>query len=103
MNEKRIREVIDVEKRALELVAQAHREAEQIPIKAEAEATAIIEKARAAAQEEARHILEQAQNGDDAAAILKRAQEDMSKSASLADLNREKAVALVVERILGGA
>ncbi len=103
MNEKRIREVIDVEKRALDLVAQAHREADQIPLKAEAEATAIIEKARAAAQAEARQLIEKAQAGDDAAAIAKHAQAGMRESARLAAMNEEKAVAYVVEKILGGA
>jgi vacuolar-type H+-ATPase subunit H len=43
VNEKRIREVIEVEKRALELVAQANREADQLPVQAEAEAAAIVE------------------------------------------------------------
>ena len=46
MNEKRIREVIEVEQKALELLAQANREAEQIPLQAEAEAAAILEDAR---------------------------------------------------------
>ena len=63
MNEKRIREVIDVEKQAMDLVAQANREAEQLPRKAEVEAAAMIEQSRAAAEDEARQLIQSAQRG----------------------------------------
>jgi vacuolar-type H+-ATPase subunit H len=103
VNEKRIREVIEVEQRALEMLAHAKRDAEQIPIQAEAEAAAIVENARAAAQDEARRMIEDAQKGDEATEIISQAQANMSRKAELADQNLEKAVTYVVERVLGRA
>ena len=101
MNEKRIREVIEVEQRALELLAQGNREADQIPIQAEAQAAAILEDARAAAHAEARRMIEEAQARDDSAGIISRAQDEMSHVGALADKNLEKAVAYVLDRVLG--
>jgi vacuolar-type H+-ATPase subunit H len=103
VNEKRIREVIEVEQRALDLLAQANREAEQLPVQAEAEASMIVANAQAAAQAEARTIIEQAQQGDEAAQIISRAEENMSRTSSMAEKNLEKAVTYVLERVLGRA
>jgi vacuolar-type H+-ATPase subunit H len=101
VNEKRIREVIDVEQRALDLLAQAQREAEQIPINAEAQAAAIISKARKEAQDEASQMIEAAQKGDEAAAIISRGKEAIDRAASLAVKNQLKAVAYVLDSVLG--
>ena len=101
MNEKRIREVIEVEQRALELLAQANREAERIPLEAEAEAAAFLDSARRSAQDQARRIIDEAQQSDEAAETIARAQAEMMRITSLADKNLEKAIAFVVDSVLG--
>lgn len=103
MNEKRIREVLEVEQKAMELLAKAKREAEQLPIEAEAEASRMIESARGAAQDEARKIIEEAQKGNEPEQIVSHAQESMARASSLAEKNLEKAVTYVLERVLGSA
>ena len=101
MNEKRIREVIEVEQRALERVSQATREAEQVPVQAQAEAEKLIQTARVEAQDEARRLVERAQTADEAASIISRAEAEMTRIAAMADKNFERAVAHVVDRVLG--
>jgi len=103
MNEKRIQEVIEVEKQAQQLLATAKSEAEKLPMQAESEALRTLEEARASAQEEARRILEQVEGKDEAAEIMSMAQERMQQSERLATKNMEKAVAVVLGRVAGGA
>jgi vacuolar-type H+-ATPase subunit H len=103
MNEKRIREVIEIEKQAEEMLAAAKHEAEQLPIHAEAEAGKVIEQARASAKEDAGKILEQARAGGEAAEILSKTKVRMGEAEKLADVNLEKAVNYVLERVTGRA
>lgn len=101
MNENRIGEVIEVEKRAQEMVARATHEAEQLPIEAEARAVAIAEGARAAAQDQAARIIQEATQAADSSQIISHTEENMSRIARLADKNLEKAISYVLERVLG--
>ena len=103
MNEKHIREVLEVEKQAEELLAAAKREVERLPLDAETDARGIIEQERAAAREEARRILEEARSGGEAAEILARTQERMGEAEKRAAVHLEKAVAFVLERVIGKA
>ena len=103
MNEKRIREVIEIERQAEEMLAAAKREAEQLPIQAEAEAGNVIDQARASAKVEAGKILEQARAGGEAAEILSKTKVRMGEAEKLADVNLEKAVNYVLERVTGRA
>jgi vacuolar-type H+-ATPase subunit H len=103
VNEKRIREVIEVEKRALDMVAQANREAEQIPVEAEARAASIVDMARAAARDEAQRMVQRAKEGQESSGILAQAAVRMSQTAGLAEKNLEKAVMFVLERVLARA
>ena len=103
MNEKRIREVIEIEKQAEEMLALAKREAEQLPVQAEAEARDILDKARASAREEARSMLEHVEAADDGAEIMSKAKERMGESEELAARNIERAVTYVLERVVGKA
>jgi hypothetical protein len=100
MNEKRIQEVIEIEKRAQQLLATASRAAEDLPAKAEIEAREIIEqpelrKARARscwndpARKTSGEIIEVAgQDGEDD---------------RLAEKNMEKAVTYVLQQVIGGS
>ncbi|HEY5984526.1 MAG TPA: hypothetical protein VIU38_13760 [Anaerolineales bacterium] len=103
MNEKRVQEVIEIEKQAQELLAAASRDAERIPADAESEARQLAEKVRAAAREEARKLLEQARAQDQAGQIISKAQEKMGELDKLAAKNLEKAISYVVARVVGEA
>jgi len=103
MNEKRIRDVLEIEKQAQEMLVTANRDAEQLPIQADLDGRDLIEKARISAGEEAHRILEQAQSVDEAAQIMSKAQARMGEGEKLAAKNLEKAVAYVLERVSGKA
>jgi len=103
MNDKHIQQVLEIEKQAQEVQAKAKKEAHEIPVKAEQEAQALIAKARSDAQEEARKMLADVQKGD---ASEKTATEGASKSSDIeakAKTNFDKAVAFVLERVIGRA
>jgi F0F1-type ATP synthase membrane subunit b/b' len=103
MNEKHIQQVLEIEKQAQEIQEKAKREAQEIPAKAEQEAQALIAKARVDAQEEARRMIESAQSND---ASTHAAADDSSRDSEFevsARKNFDKAVAFVLERIIGRA
>ena len=102
MNEKNIQQVLEIEKQAQEMQEKAKREAQEIPVKAEQEAQALISKAKADAQEEARKLIASAQSAD----VSGGADEIASKNSefeALAKKNFDKAVAFVLERVIGRA
>ena len=103
MNEKNIQQVLEIEKHAQEIQEKAKREAQESPVKAEQEAQALIAKAKAEAQEEARKMVADAQSAD-ANASGSAAAEIASKNSefeALAKKNFDKAVAFVLERVIG--
>jgi vacuolar-type H+-ATPase subunit H len=101
MNEKRIQQVLEIEKQAQQLFEAATREAQQLPITADQEAQQLIEEARAAAQEEARQMVEKAQAVDEAARIMTEAQEKTRLLEKLTAANLDRAVAYVLEQVIG--
>jgi len=103
MNEKHIQQVLEIEKQAQEIYEQAKRDALEMPVKADQEGQALISNAKAEAQEEARKILANAQAGDDSNKILSDVDADKSQFETLAKANFEKAVAYVLERVIGKA
>ena len=103
MNEKRIQEVIEIERRAQDIVASAQKEAERLPALAEAEGQDIISRARAAAEEEALRLVEQARALDQVAVIVAATQNRIAETEKLAGANFEQAVAYVLERVIGRA
>jgi vacuolar-type H+-ATPase subunit H len=103
MNEKRIQEVIEIEKQAQQLLATASRAAEDLPAKAEVEAREIIERARAAAKQEATKLLERSAAEDEAADIISKSQSKMGEGDRLAEKNMEKAVTYVLQQVIGGS
>jgi vacuolar-type H+-ATPase subunit H len=102
MNEKNIQQVLEIEKKAAEMQEKARREAQEIPVKAEQEAQALIAKARAEAQEEARKMIASAQSTDTSAGDADSAAKNSEFEAS-AKKNFDKAVAFVLERVIGRA
>ncbi|MEW5941219.1 MAG: hypothetical protein AB1750_16270 [Chloroflexota bacterium] len=103
MNENHIRQVLEIEQQAQEIQEKAKREAQEIPMKAEQEAQALIAKAVADAHEEARRMIADAQSSEAPEQV---AADDASRSDEFelsAKKNFDRAVAFVLERVVGRA
>ncbi|MCI0610903.1 MAG: hypothetical protein L0Z71_17815 [Anaerolineae bacterium] len=103
MSNKYIQQVLEIEKQSQEIHEKAKREAQELPVLAEQEAQALIAKAKAEAQEEARQIVAQAQAEDEAKDILNEINKKNTEIEALANANFDKAVAYVLERVIGKA
>jgi vacuolar-type H+-ATPase subunit H len=103
MNEKRIEQVLEIEKQAQQILDAATRDAEQLPARAEQEARDMVERARSQAQEEARQMLEKAQSQEETAGIQSKADEKNRETEQRAMKNLDKAVAYVLDRVIGKA
>lgn len=103
MNEKHIQQVLEIEKQAQEIHEAAVKEAQQLPIQAEQEAQALIAKAKADAHEEARKMLAGLQPGDVSGQGGTDAASGNTEFEASAKQNFDKAVAFVLERVLGKA
>ena len=75
--------------------------AAQLPVQAEKEAQEILEKARAAAEEEARKMLATAHAEEESADILAQAEQNVQRIETLALGNLNRAVAYVLNRVVG--
>ena len=102
MNEKHIQQVLEIEKQAQEIQEKARHEAQDIPAKAEQEAQALIAKAKAEAHEEARKMIAAVQPNDASVQSAASGAKDNEFEAS-AKKNFDKAVAFVLERVIGRA
>ena len=103
MNEKHIQQVIEIEKQAQEIHEAAMREAQQLPVLAEQEAQALIEKTRADAQQKAREMVSGVKADEENARILSEAEEKNKQFETLAMSNLDRAVNYVLERVIGRA
>ena len=101
MNENRIQQVLEIEKQANEIRDEIIRSAALLPVQAEKEAQAMIEKGRAEAQDEANQLLAKAQAEQDSAEIMSQANEKILRTEILAKGNFTRAVAYVVARVTG--
>ena len=101
MNEKRIQQVLEIEKQANAVHDAAVSEAAQLPVQAEKEAQEILDKARAAAEEEARKMLATAHAEEESADILAQADQNVQRIETLALGNLNRAVAYVLNRVVG--
>ena len=101
MNEKRIEQVLEIEKQALAVHEAARREAEQIPIQAEKDAQALIEKARAEAEEKARDIVAKAEPKEECDRIMAQATENARQTMELGMSHFDRAVSFVLNRVIG--
>ena len=103
MNEDRIRQVIEIEKQAQEIQEKAKRDAQEIPVRAEQEGQALIAKAKADAHEEARKMIAGAQSSQASAPGTAADAAKNSEFEASAKKNFDKAVAFVLERVIGRA
>ncbi len=101
MNEKRIEQVLEIEKQALSIHEAAIKEAERIPVEAEKEAAALVEKKRAEAEEKARQIEANAEPKEECDRIMAKATEDARKTMELGMSNFDRAVTYVLNRVIG--
>ena len=101
MNENRIKQVLEIEKRAQDNYEAALKEAQQLPTLAEQEAQEIVSKARAEAEEEARQIVAKAKAEDEVARILAEADEKNRQLESQATSNFDRAVNFILDRVTG--
>jgi vacuolar-type H+-ATPase subunit H len=103
MNEKHIQQVLEIERQAKEVQEKAKREAHELPVKAEQEAQSLIAKARADAQEEARKMIAGVQADDASVQVAADLASKNSEFEAKARNNFNKAVAFVLERVIGRA
>lgn len=103
MNEKHIQQVLEIEKQAQEVQEKARREAQEAPAKAEQEAQALIAKAKADAHDEARKMIAAAQPNDASTQDAVDESSVNSEFEASAKMNFDKAVAFVLERVIGRA
>jgi V/A-type H+/Na+-transporting ATPase subunit G/H len=101
LDEKRIQQVLEIEKQAQAIHDDAVSEAAQLPLQADKEAQALIEKARADAQEEARQLVAKAQAAQDSEDVLTEAEERVKRIETLASGNFNRAVSYVLARVVG--
>jgi vacuolar-type H+-ATPase subunit H len=101
LNEKRIQEVIEIEKQADEVYVKAVKEAEHIPQLAEKEAKALVEKSRAEAENEAQQLLANSQPKEECDRILADVEQQIQHSETMAKRNFDRAVTYVISRVLG--
>lgn len=101
MNEKRIQEVVKIEKQADEIFAKAVSEAERIPLLAEQETKSLIENGRSEAEKEAKVLLESSQTNEETNRILSDAESKIEHNSILAKRNIERATTYVISRVVG--
>jgi V/A-type H+-transporting ATPase subunit G/H len=100
-SEEHIQQVLEIEGQARAIHQAAEREAEQLPRQVEQEAQALIEKARTDAQEEAHRLIANAQAPEECARILAQAEEEVRRTEALALTHFDRAVAYVLDRLVG--
>ncbi len=101
MDEKRIEQVLEIEKVAQEVHDNALREAEQMVKLAEKETQAMVVQTVAAAEEEARQMVRNTQVDDEVKRILAQAEEEAGRSEALAMTNFDRAVSYILSRVVG--
>lgn len=101
MNENRIQQVLEIEKQAQEIHEIAIRDAQQLPISADQESQAGLEKARADAQVEARQLIANAQAKEETSRILAEAQKKNHQVEVLAMSNFDRAVNYILDHVIG--
>lgn len=101
MNEKRIQEVVKIEKQADEIFTKAVAEAERIPLLAEQETKALIESGHLMAEKEAKVLLESSLTDDETNRILREAESKIEHNTALAKRNIERATTYVISRVVG--
>ena len=101
MNEQHIRQVLEIEKQAQAIHEAAVHDAEQLQKQTEQETQALIETAKAEAQDEAERLVQNAQAGDERSRILAESEEKFRRLEASAEKHFDCAVEFVLDRLLG--
>ena len=101
MDEKRIQQVLCIEKHAQEIHDAAVADALNLPIQAEKEAHKVIEDARIKAEEEARKIMADAKAEEECAIIMAEAEAEILRTEAIAKSNIDRAISFVLNRVIG--
>ena len=101
LNENRIQQVLEIEKQANAIRDDMISQAGLMPVQAEKDAQALLEKSRADAQQEAQAILAKAKAEQESTDIQSQAQAKTVQIESLAKSNFNRAVAYVIARVIG--
>ncbi len=101
MDDKRIQQVLDIEKQALAIREEAVQEAEQLPLQAEKDAQQLLEQSRAQAQAEAREMIAKAKSAEETSQIMAKSEETVQRLERVASRNVDRAVNFVVNRVVG--
>ncbi len=101
MDEKRIQEVLKIEKQAQEIYEAALREAEQLPVLASQESQSLIDKTKTEAEAEARRLVANAEAKEECARILADAEDKSNRMKGLAMSHMERAIGYVLDRVAG--
>jgi vacuolar-type H+-ATPase subunit H len=101
MDDKRIEQVLEIENQAKELHEAAQREADQLRLKAEQDAQALIDKTRSDAEQEARWIVAHVKVEDERDRILSQAEQDAREMEGVAQVHFSRAVTFVLNQVVG--
>ena len=101
MDDKRIEQVLEIEKKADAYYQAAISQAAQLPRQAENEAQELISQAHAQAEEEARKLVEKAAAGEESDQISSDALEQVTKMEAVASMNLNRAITYVLARVVG--
>ena len=101
MNEEKVKQLREIEKKAQDLYEATVREAKLLPQQAENEARAMLESSRKEAQVEAQRIIAAAQSQTENEKILKQAEKEAARKEGLAMTHFDRAVNYVLHRIAG--
>ena len=100
-NELLIQKVLEIEKDADKVYEKGVHEAEQLPIHADQEAQAMLEKSRQTAQAEAAQMVDKAKVQQQSADIQAEAEKNIQHIETLASSNFNRAVSYVIARVIG--
>ena len=103
MNEKRIKEVIEVERGAEEMLDAARKDAARLPVEAEEVAQNLVHEARTAAEAEANRLVDEAQSDVGVKEIISAAEEKGQQLEKQSQVNFDRAVEFVLDHVIGRA
>ncbi|HVN16719.1 MAG TPA: hypothetical protein VMT73_13325 [Anaerolineales bacterium] len=101
MNEKRIQQVLEIERQAQELYDKAVQNAQQLPVQAEQESQAILDKARVEAEAEAQQLIAKAEASQETTKILTEAENKNREMEALVMTHFDRAVNYIFDRVIG--
>jgi vacuolar-type H+-ATPase subunit H len=101
VNEKRIEQVIEIERQAQAIRETAAREAEQLPVETEKAALVLLERAQSEARAEAQQVIDDAREEQSCQRILAEAEAEAKRTEALAMTHFDRTVSRVLNWLVG--